>query len=149
MSEAAQRNYGASSLDIDTAFLNAFLSQATEELIYVKPPALLILFQLVATHVYWIARRAIYGLRQSPRQWGIHRDTEVKKMRFKVGKKILKAIQSSIDVALWILVEDDNCISTKSQTACAYADFFRCFSYHGATPRTEYDRGGDIANLEN
>ena len=87
LSEAAQRNYGASSLDIDTAFLNAFLSQAEEELIYVKPPALLVVFQLVAAHVYWIARRAIYGLRQSPRDWGKHRDTAVKKMRFKVGKR--------------------------------------------------------------
>ena len=87
LSEAAQRNYGASSLDIDTTFLNAYLSQATEELIYVKPPALLILFQLVAAHVYWIVRRAIYGSRQSPKQWGLHRDTELKNMRFRIGKK--------------------------------------------------------------
>ena len=48
---AAQRNYGASSLDIDTAFLNAFLSQAEEELIYVKPPTLLVAFQLEPANV--------------------------------------------------------------------------------------------------
>ena len=30
----------------------------------------------------------------------------MRNMRFRVKKKILRAIQSSIDVALWILVED-------------------------------------------
>ena len=82
------------------------MPEAEEELVYIKPPNLLVVFQLVASNVYWIARKAVYGLRQSPKQWGLHRDDEVKKMRFRVGKKVLKAIQSSIDVAVWILVED-------------------------------------------
>ena len=107
LSEVAQK-YGWSigSLDIGTAFLYASMPEEEEELVFVKPPNLLLLFQLVAANVHWIARKAVYGLRQSPKQWGLYRDDEIKKMRFRIGKKVLKAIQSSIDVALWILVED-------------------------------------------
>ena len=106
LSIAAQQSYGVSNLDINTAFLNASLSTAEEELIYVKPPALLVAFDLVPSNVYWICRKAIYGLRQSPRDWGKHRDKGLKQMRLKVGNKELQFMQSTIDVALWILVED-------------------------------------------
>ena len=49
---------------------------------------------------------ALCGLRISPRLWGKERDLQLKAMKFGFKGQTLKAIQSSIDVALWILVED-------------------------------------------
>ena len=74
--------------------------------VYVKPPALLEQFKLNKSGTYWKLNRAVYGLRISPRLWGKERDLQLKRMRFGLKRQKLKAIQSSIDVALWILVED-------------------------------------------
>ena len=38
--------------------------------------------------------------------WGKERDLQLKKMRFKIKHKTLRAMQSSIDVALWIIVDE-------------------------------------------
>ena len=133
LSIAAQRNYGASSLDINTAFLNAFLSQAEEELIYVKPPTLLVVYGLVPSNVYWICRRAIYGLRQSPRDWGKHRDAALGKMRIKLRRRTLRLMQSSIDVALWIVVENNRePFDHKKIDVRIFIDVCRRFSHGGS-----------------
>ena len=70
LSEAAQKpQWGISSLDVATAFLNAPMPQGEEESIYVKPPALLEQFNLIKSNIYWKLHRAVYGLRVSPRLW--------------------------------------------------------------------------------
>merc|ERR1711867_121277 len=67
-------------------------------------------FGLVKASTYWRLCRALYGLRASPRLWGKERDLQLSRMRFKIRHKELKAMKSSIDVALWIVVEiqDEN-----------------------------------------
>ena len=63
-------------IDVDTAFLNAPLDEA----IYVKPPTGFILppdtncFRLL---------KALYELKQSPRQWNLHLNGQLEKMGFK------------------------------------------------------------------
>ena len=95
--EAAQRpEYGVSSLDVATAFLNAPMPESEEEAVYVKPPRLLEQFNLISSDVYWKLEKAVYGLRISPRLWGKERDLQLKKMRFKIKHKTLRAKQSSI-----------------------------------------------------
>merc|ERR1712175_22200 len=111
LAEAAQHaDYGVSNLDVATAFLNARMPKSEEETVYVKPPTLLQQFGLVQSGTYWKLNRALYGLRISPRLWGKERDLQLKKMRFNIKHKKLRAVQSSIDVALWIIVEvtDEN-----------------------------------------
>ena len=61
---------------------------------------------MIKTGAYWKVNRAINGLRISPRLWGKERDLQLKRMKFRLKGQKLKAIQSSIDVALWILVDD-------------------------------------------
>ena len=52
--EAAQRpEYGISSLDVATAFLNAPMPESEEEAVYVKPPRLLEQFNLISPDVCW------------------------------------------------------------------------------------------------
>ena len=74
--------------------------------VYVKPPALLEQFKLVKSGTFWKLIRAVYGLRVSPRLWGKERDARFRELRFLVGNLILRLMQSSIDVALWTVVED-------------------------------------------
>ena len=54
LAEAAQHaDYGVSSLDVATAFLNAPMPKTEEETVYVKPPALLEQFGLIKPGTYW------------------------------------------------------------------------------------------------
>ena len=47
----------------------------------------------------------MYGLRISPRLWGKERDLQLQKMQFQIKHNKLRAVQSSIDVALWVIVD--------------------------------------------
>ena len=106
LAEAAQHaDYGVSSLDVATAFLNAPMPRQEEETVYVKPPALLEQFRLIKPGTYWKLTKAVYGLRISPRLWGKERDLQLRKMKFRTKHKVLRVMQSSIDVALWIVVD--------------------------------------------
>ena len=98
-------DYGVSSLDVATAFLNAPMPTDEDETVYVKPPVLLEQFRLIKPGTYWKLTKAVYGLRVSPRLWGKERDLQLRKMRLRIKRKILCAVQYSIDVALWILVD--------------------------------------------
>ena len=82
------------------------MPEGEEESVYVKPPALLEQFRLIKSGIYWKLTKAVHGLRVSPRLWGKERDLQLRKIWFRTKGKRLKAIQSSIDVALWILVDD-------------------------------------------
>ena len=110
LAEAAQHpDYGISSMDVATAFLNAPLPTQESEIVYVKPPALLEQFHLIKPGTYWKLTKAVYGSRVSPRLWGIERDKQLGQMRFRTKHRVLKAMQSSIDVALWVIVENNEC----------------------------------------
>ena len=76
---AARYQWLASTLDVRTAFLNAKMVLSEEEdLILVKPPALLTEKKFLRRDVYYLPEKAIYGLRRSPKLWGITRDDTIK-----------------------------------------------------------------------
>ena len=77
-----------------TAFLNAPMPKTEEGTIYVRPPALLEQFGLIKPGTYWKLTKAVYGLRISPRLWGKERDLQLKKMKFHIEHKTLRAMQS-------------------------------------------------------
>ena len=107
LAEAAQHpDDGISSMDVATAFLNAPMPTQESETVYVKPPALLEQFRLIKPGTYRKLTKAVYGLRISPRLWGIERDKQLRQMRFRTKHRVLKAIQSSKDVALWMIFGD-------------------------------------------
>ena len=91
MAEAAQHpDYGVSSLDVATAFLNAPMPVEEEETVYVRPPMLLEQFGLIKPGTYWKLTKAVYGLRVNPRLWGKERDLQLKMMRFRIKGKFLR-----------------------------------------------------------
>ena len=72
LAEAAQHpDYGISNMDVATTFLNAPMPTQESETVYVKPPALLEQFRFIKPGTYWKLTKAVYGVRISPRLWGV------------------------------------------------------------------------------
>ena len=70
--------WSASVLDVRTAFLNAkMVLSEDEDVILVKPPWLLTEKAYLRKDVYYLPEKAIYGLRRSPKLWGITRDETI------------------------------------------------------------------------
>ena len=64
---AAQNDtWCVSSVDVSTAFLNTPLPEDGDQF-YVVPPQILVDFGLIPVNTMWRLRRAVYGLRVSPR----------------------------------------------------------------------------------
>jgi hypothetical protein len=68
---------------------------------------------LVEEHEYWLVKKAIYGLRESPLLWSVERDTKVSKMKIKAQNKddptrvdiyFLKKLQS--DPNTWHILKE-------------------------------------------
>ena len=72
LAAAAVRRFSTKVLDVKTAFLNANLPDSMET-VYVRPPQALVEFGLVAPGTIWRAVKAIYGLRISPKAWGVEK----------------------------------------------------------------------------
>ena len=77
------------------------------------------------------------------------RDLQIKKMKFRIKRRTLRAVQSSIDVALWVVVDliDEN-FDHKRKTWLRTYLCGRCFTRWLSTC-AESDQGGDFAALEN
>eukprot|EP00971_Amphidinium_carterae_P037489 737249-Amphidinium_carterae.1 len=58
--------------DVSTAFLT--VKMPVEQLVLLRPPAVLVKLGLLKEDDLWIATRAVYGLRSAPRLWEQSRD---------------------------------------------------------------------------
>lgn len=104
---AAEERWKVLTVDIKVAFLNAPLVTSTrdqgmvqEEVTFVlKPPSLLIKLGYAQSSEVWIAEKAMYGLRQSPRSWSIYRDSVM--MDLKIDG--ITICQADSEPNLWIL----------------------------------------------
>ena len=104
LAASVPRKFDAKVIDIKTAFLNAKLPDQMET-VYVRPPQALVEFGLVQPGTIWRVQKAIYGLRVSPKAWGVERDAELKRMTFKIGKETHHFQQSHIDPSVWTIVK--------------------------------------------
>ena len=100
---AAGKNLDLGAIDIKTAFLNAALP--ADMAIAVRPPKILERMGLIEPDEFWVLDRALYGLRVSPRQWQSLRDDALRDMAWTVGGTQRRLIQSSLDPALWCIVD--------------------------------------------
>ena len=97
------------STDVSVAFLNADLSEVdTERGILCRAPSIFVDAGVCQKGEVWLIRKALYGLRQSPKCWGIHRDKYLRtmvSMDADGNKYTLKRAQC--DACVWI-IEDAN-----------------------------------------
>lgn len=62
-------------VDVKTAFLNADMDTCeSSQLLLIAPPGLFVEKGLLKKGVMYVPEKAIYGLRRSPKLWGMHRD---------------------------------------------------------------------------
>ena len=90
-------------LDVKSAFLNAPLPE--ELLVVVRPPRAWVRMGIVKGSELWTLRKAVYGLRVSPRAWGIERDLRLRELSIKAGDQQYHLKQSRMDSQVWMIAE--------------------------------------------
>ena len=109
LKSAAEGGWNLLTVDVKVAFLNAPLvtsrkDGSEEAQVYaLKPPSLLLRLGYAKEDEVWIAEKAMYGLRQSPRSWSLHRDKTLQELSIKG----LKLRQTTAEQNLWA-IEDDS-----------------------------------------
>ena len=83
---------------MSNAFINSDLPE--NRLVLIDPPSLLISLGYLPQGTVWVAKRAIYGLRESPALWAATRNKEMAKLTLGNGL-ILRP--SKTHAALWLL----------------------------------------------
>ena len=71
---ASDREYHVGTVDVKGAFLNAPRRAVAKKVTLITPPKLLTDLQLCAPDERWEVLGALYGLVESPKDWGCHRD---------------------------------------------------------------------------
>ena len=74
-----------------------------DELILVQPPRQWVDWGIVGKDVVWRLRRAVYGLRQSPKWWSDERDHRLKELQFTVGSETYCLKQNDADSQVWMI----------------------------------------------
>ncbi|CAE7268499.1 GIP [Symbiodinium microadriaticum] len=133
--EASARDLKAFITDIKNAFLLAPIPQGERTRILLRPPKILELMEITQPGELWYIERAVYGLRQSPRWWGEHRDEVLSQATWHSSEHgQVWLVQSGVESNLWkmttsdhvtvgfviIYVDDMMFLSTKEQADLAY-----------------------------
>ena len=94
--------WDVSKLDIKGAFMYAPLPD--EMLIVVQPPAVWVRMGLVEAGTLWTVRKAVYGLRVSPRAWGQERDSKFAQIAWSVDGQTYRLKQCYTDTQVWKVI---------------------------------------------
>eukprot|EP00435_Cladocopium_sp_Y103_P009390 s5129_g2.t1 len=109
---ASRFQWSAGTLDIKTAFLNACMDpDAQPSLLLVKPPPILLEKKYMKPGTYYMPKRAVYGLRRSPKLWGDCRDDELHRLKVPVSEDgqalILRLYPLDSEPNLWRIAPEE------------------------------------------
>ena len=95
ISLASLYEWAVESWDVSTAFLYAPLIEKRD--VYCKPPQVLVKLGLIQPGVVWKLKKALYGLRTSPRAWEEERDRKLSSLNWEspLGKVGLKPVDTT------------------------------------------------------
>ena len=87
--------WAVESWDVSTAFLYAPLIEKRD--VYCKPPQVLVKLGLIRPGTVWKLKKALYGLRTSPRAWEEERDRKLSSLTWDspVGRVGLKSVDTT------------------------------------------------------
>ena len=108
--EASARGLKAFITDIKNAFLLAPIPQGERTRILLRPPQdSRVDGDNTAWRIIWYIERAVYGLRQSPRWWGEHRDEVLSQATWHSSEHgQVWLVQSGVESNLWKMTTSDN-----------------------------------------
>ena len=90
-------------LDIVAAFLQTSMPESDFPAVLVKPPSILKLLGVIEDDEHWQLSRALYGLREAPRLWGLHRDALLKNQVIPTSEGEVTLLQCDLDGNLWLV----------------------------------------------
>ena len=100
------KGYGAFITDVKNAFLRADLPESVQGKILLRPPRILEQMNITAPGEVWMITKAVYGLRQAPRWWGMYRDEVLSKGVWDGPSGRTRMVQSKVESNLWKLVNN-------------------------------------------
>ena len=104
LSIASKFGWSAAVLDVISAFLQTPLDEIPNAPIVIAvPPRALVQAQLAEEGELWGITHAVYGLRESPRLWGIFRDGEMRKLKTTLNDKEIVLVQGHIEPTWWAI----------------------------------------------
>jgi hypothetical protein len=131
LARAARLGWTVTTGDVRTAFLNAPMPADLHDRIAVKPPPILVAAGLVPSSERWLIRRALYGLRGSPRYWGLHRDATLRTLKWQHEGQEYHLTQCLSDLNAWKVCKADG--STVGLVLC-YVDDLLVMAEPGVVP---------------
>ena len=99
---AAKKKWLGATADITGAFLLAPWPEHLH-LYAVVPPRILMDNGYIASNAYWLVRRPLYGLRESPAIWATYRSSRFSQARVLYNSKYLVLRVSKVDPELWFV----------------------------------------------
>ena len=109
VSLASLHGWSVASWDVSTAFLYASLPEEQE--LYCRPPNVLVRLGLVQPGIVWKLKKALYGLRTSPKAWEEERDQKLGQLKWDGphGKIGLVKVESANCVWMIQALDDKAC----------------------------------------
>ena len=100
---AQLRMWDIAKLDIKGAFMHTPMPPGIT--VVVRPPPIWEVMGLVQPGTFWVLRKAVYGLRISPRAWGNERDSKFRSIKWSTGGKTYSLTQCHNDSQVWRITE--------------------------------------------
>ena len=107
---SATQDWELSGTDIKVAFLHAPKRDAATKITACDIPTVYKRLGLASEDDVWVVEKALYGLPGSPRDWSVHRDEEIPKMRWNrtvEGLERCGRFVASGDDHLWRMIETE------------------------------------------
>ena len=106
--KATEMKWDGATLDVKTAFLNAELEEDDQEWIVIRPPHILVAQRYLDKDDVFLAVKAVYGLKRSPRLWGKTRDRGLREMRLELDGRTFHLQPLLSEPNLWKIIEDQD-----------------------------------------
>ena len=98
-------------LDVKSAFLLAPIPAGVTKRYAMRPPRILIEMGLCTDDELWLIDRALYGFRESPKWWSLHRDEFLKSARWLSSRGEVRLEQFASEGNLWSMkLGDGSCL---------------------------------------
>ena len=135
---AARCSRQAYGLDVKSAFLLAPIPANVTKRYAMRPPRLLVELGLCAEDELWMIDKALYGFRESPKWWSVHRDNFLAAASWETEQGQVHLEQLASEGNIWSMrLQDGTCVGhllvyvddmlllTESQVAQAFITWLR------------------------